>query len=51
MGFGRVESDYPEGTNWGVEAINAMEAREHYDEMSYVKLVLLIRCLIRIRRI
>lgn len=30
-------SDYPEGTNWGVEAINAMEAWEHYDEMSYVK--------------
>lgn len=30
-------SKYPEGINWGVEAINAMEAWEHYDEMSYVK--------------
>ena len=30
-------SDYPEGENWGVEAINAMDAWEHYDEMSYVK--------------
>lgn len=30
-------SDYPEGINWGVEAINAMGAWEHYDQMSYVK--------------
>ena len=30
-------SKYPEGINWGVEAINAMEAWEHYNEMSYVK--------------
>lgn len=30
-------SDYPEGINWGVEAINAMDAWEHYDEMSYIK--------------
>lgn len=29
-------SDYPEGINWGVEAINAMGAWEHYDQMSYV---------------
>lgn len=30
-------SDYPEGSNWGVEAINAMGAWEHCDEMDYVK--------------
>ena len=30
-------SDYPEGKNWGVEAINAMSAWDHYNEMSYVK--------------
>lgn len=29
-------SDYPEGINWGVEAIDAMGAWEHYDQMSYV---------------
>lgn len=29
-------SEYPEGINWGVEAINAMGAWDHYDEMSYV---------------
>lgn len=30
-------SDYPEGINWGVEAIDAMGAWEHCDEMAYVK--------------
>lgn len=30
-------SEYPEETNWGVEAIDAMGAWDHYDEMSYVK--------------
>lgn len=30
-------SDYPEGKNWGVEAIDAMGSWDHYDEMSYVK--------------
>ena len=30
-------SEYPEDINWGVEAINAMGAWDHYDEMSYVK--------------
>lgn len=30
-------SDYPEGINWGVEAINAMDAWDYYDQMDYVK--------------
>jgi subtilisin family serine protease len=30
-------SAYPDGTNWGVEAINAMGAWDHYNQMQYVK--------------